>query len=55
MIEFTYEKKVKLRDKIEKFAKSKEDLIHVKKLLIQHNPDLCITKNNLYHFLYIDE
>jgi Bromodomain extra-terminal - transcription regulation len=46
MSEFTYEKKVKLRDKIEKMVKHKDDLAHVKKLLKTHNPDLCITKNN---------
>jgi DNA gyrase/topoisomerase IV subunit A len=63
MTEFTYEKKVKLRDKIQKSIKNKDELIYIKTLLKTHNPNLCMTKNsngyfidmlNLTHITYIE-
>lgn len=45
-MEFTHEKKIRLRDKIEKMTKNKEDLINIKNILKLHNPELCMTKNS---------
>jgi len=53
MGEFTYEKKVKLRNKIQKKVKSKEYLMHVKTILMNHNPNLNMTKNANGYFIDI--
>ncbi len=53
MTEFSYERKVKLRDKIQKLVKSKEELVQIKTLLKTHNPKLPMTKNKNGYFIDI--
>jgi endo-alpha-1,4-polygalactosaminidase (GH114 family) len=53
MSDFSYEKKVRLRNKIEKHTKSQNDILYVKKILKQHNPSICIVKNNNGSFIDI--
>ena len=53
MTDFSYEKKVKLRDKIQRHVKSRDDLIHIKSLIKTHNPALSVTKNNNGYFIDI--
>lgn len=53
MTEFSYEKKIKLRDKIQKVVKSKEDLLGIKALLKSCNPELEMSKNKNGYFIDI--
>jgi hypothetical protein len=45
IVSFSYEKKVRLRDRIERLVKNKKDIISVIELLTQYNPMIHITKN----------
>lgn len=53
MTEISYERKVKLRDKIQKYVKEKDELLAVKILLKKYNPKLPMTKNNNGYFVDI--
>lgn len=49
MTEFSYEKKVKLVERIAQI-KDKNELINIKTLIKTYNPDICMTKNNNGYF-----
>jgi len=53
MQEFTYEQKVKLKERIEKNVIDKKDWLYIIELLKKHNPDIYITKNNNGYFIDI--
>jgi hypothetical protein len=53
MADFTYEKKVRIRDKIQKYVTNRDDLLYIKKLLMTYNNDLPITKNKNGYFIDI--
>jgi hypothetical protein len=48
---YTLEKKKKLADRIQKLTE-KSDLIRIKNLIAENNPDISFTKNSNGYFLY---
>jgi len=50
MAEYTYEKKLKLSEKINSSLKKKSDMIDILTIITKHNPQLKITKNNNGYF-----
>lgn len=51
---FTFEKKKKLAGRIEKlnYKNNKEELLSIKTIIIKHNPELDLTKNNNGYLLF---